>query len=417
MKIEQYSIGIGDRFGRQGVAQLSAFEKARAHGVEVVPVWNKSNREHTLVGTRPQDTREEADRAVKKLGWKPSYYVDADHIGIKTVEPFIASSNYFTLDVADFIGEVPADDDLKEFTQHWKKYLGTLRIPGVKDGFSVTSDTVASVGRKYLVAVQEAGKIYRYIAARKGVDKFITEVSTDEANMPQTPVELFFVLAALSREGVPLQTVAPKFSGEFLKGVDYVGDTAQFAKEFEQDLAVIAYAVNEFGLPDSLKISVHTGSDKFSIYPIINKAIKKSNAGLHLKTAGTTWLEEVIGLAKSGGNGLQIAKEVYAQSYKRYDEMEKPYHTVINIDYKKLPSADVVSKWSSEEFVGALRHDQSSPRYNNSFRQLIHIGYKVAAEMGTKFTDALDKSQNEIHEGVADNIYERHLRPIFLGND
>ena len=116
MKIEKYSIGIGDRFGHQGVAQLSAFIKAREHGVDVVPVWNKSNREHTLIGTQPGNTRIEADEAAATLGWKASYYVDADHIGIKTVDPFIGPSNYFTLDVADFIGEEPALDDLADFT-------------------------------------------------------------------------------------------------------------------------------------------------------------------------------------------------------------------------------------------------------------------------------------------------------------
>lgn len=197
MKIEKYSIGIGDRFGHQGLAQLSAFVKAREQGVEVVPVWNKSNREHMLIGTNPANTREEADQAVRKLGWMGAYYVDADHIGLKTVDLFIEPSNYFTLDVADFIGQKPDEGDLAEFTKRWIKYVGTLKVPGLKYGLQVTKETIASVGRKYLVAVKEAGKIYRYIAARKGKDNFITEVSTDETNTPQTPVELFFVLAAL----------------------------------------------------------------------------------------------------------------------------------------------------------------------------------------------------------------------------
>ena len=281
----------------------------------------------------------------------------------------------------------------------------------------VTKETITSVGKKYLVAVKEAGKIYRYVASRKGKDNFITEVSTDETNTPQTPVELFFILAALSKEGVPLQTVAPRFSGQFLKGVDYVGDLKQFDREFEQDVAAIAFAAKEFSLPESLKISVHSGSDKFSIYSIINRAIKKFNVGLHLKTAGTTWLEEVIGLATSGGNGLQIAKEIYAQSYLRFDELAKPYLTVIDIDRKKLPDPLKVKNWNSGEFVNALKHDQSCAQYNTSFRQLVHIGFKVAAEMGNRYTSALVASQKEINAGVTENIYERHLRPIFLGND
>ena len=417
MKIEKYSIGIGDRFGHQGVAQLSAFVKAREHGVDIVPVWNKSNREHTLIGTQPGNTRIEADEAAATLGWKASYYVDADHIGIKTVDPFIGPSNYFTLDVADFIGEEPALDDLADFTKYCGKFIGTLSIPGIKHGLDVTTETVVSVGKKYLNAVKEAGKIYRYIASRKGKENFITEVSTDETNTPQTPVELFFVLAALSREQVPLQTVAPKFTGQFLKGVDYVGDVAQFAREFEHDVAVIAHAIKEFGLPETLKISIHSGSDKYSIYPVINKTIKKFDAGLHLKTAGTTWLEEVIGLAKSGGDGLVVAKEIYAQSYLRFDELAKPYLTVIDIPMEKLPTPAVVNKWGSAEFVLALQHDPMCPQYSTAFRQLVHIGFKVAAEMGDRFTDLLDESAGIINNDVTENIYERHLRPIFLGND
>jgi hypothetical protein len=417
MKIEKYSMGIGDRFEHQGVAQLTAFAMAKEKGVEIVPVWNKSNREHTLIDTKPTNTRAEADTAVKKLGWKGSYYVDADHIGLKTVELFVAPSNYFTLDVADFIGIDPDIEDLANFTSQRSKYVGKLRVPGLKENLEVTKETIASVGRKYLVAVKEAGKIYRLIASRKGKDNFVTEVSMDETNTPQTAVELFFVLAALSHEGVPLQTIAPRFTGQFLKGVDYVGDIRQFAKEFEQDVAILAYAAQEFSLPESLKISVHSGSDKFSIYPIINQTIKKLNAGLHLKTAGTTWLEEVIGLAGSGGKGLQMAKEIYAQSYKRFEELAKPYLTVIDIDVKKLPDPQQVKNWSSNDFVSALKHDQSNGGYNSSFRQLIHIGFKIAAEMGDRFTNALIESQKEINAGVTENLYHRHIRPIFLNND
>ena len=417
MNIEKYSIGIGDRFGHQGVAQLEAFVKAREQGIDVVPVWNKSNREHMLIGTKPADTRIEADAAVKKLGWKGAHYVDADHIGVKTVDPFLGPSNYFTLDVADFIGQKPDDAALADFTNRWKKYIGTLRFPGLKEGLEVTKETITSVGRKYLVAVKEAGKIYRYIESKKGKGNFITEVSSDETNEPQTPVELFFILAALSDEGVPIQTVAPKFTGQFLKGIDYVGDLKQFAKELEQDVAAIALAIKEFSLPETLKISVHSGSDKFSIYPIINKTIKKFNAGLHLKTAGTTWLEEVIGLAKSGGSGLQIAKDIYQQSFQRFDELAKPYLTVIDIDPKKLPDPTKVRGWSSEDFVAALQHDQSKAQYNTSFRQLVHIGFKVAAEMGSRYTSALDESHKVINSGVTHNIYERHLKPIFLNHD
>ena len=91
MKIEKYSIGIGDRFGREGVPQLRALQKANAGRTPLVPVWNKSFREHSLIGTRPEDVRTEANEAVRASGWKGAYYVDADHVGMKTVDAFLAS--------------------------------------------------------------------------------------------------------------------------------------------------------------------------------------------------------------------------------------------------------------------------------------------------------------------------------------
>src|SRR6185437_9725016 len=112
---------------------------------------------------------------------------------------------------------------------------------------------------------------------------FITEVSMDETDLPQTPPELLVILAALADEKIPLQTIAPKFTGRFNKGVDYVGDVAGFEREFSQDLAVIAFAIERYGLPASLKLSVHSGSDKFSIYAPIRRALADFGAGLHIK--------------------------------------------------------------------------------------------------------------------------------------
>ena len=120
---------------------------------------------------------------------------------------------------------------------------------------------------------------------------------------------------------MPIQTIAPKFTGRFNKGVDYVGDLAQFEREFNDDLCVIAHAVKQYGLPANLKLSVHSGSDKFSIYPAIRRALAKHGAGVHVKTAGTTWLEEVIGLAEAGGAGLALAKEIYAEALSHMDEL------------------------------------------------------------------------------------------------
>jgi hypothetical protein len=416
MQIEKYSVGIGDRFGQEGSAQLRAFQKAEQQGAAIVPVWNKSFREHSLIGTSPGDVRLEADQAVRGTGWKHAYYVDADHIGMKTVDGFIASSNFFTLDVADFIGKPAPGPDIAAFVRDMASFRGSLRVPGLDGAFEVTDAVLEKIGRHYLGAVSEAGRTYRHIAAAKGVDNFVTEVSADETTEPQLPFELFFILGAIAREKIPVQTIAPKFSGKFLKGIDYIGDLATFEREFEADLAVIAHAVTVFGLPASLKLSVHTGSDKFSLYPIINRALRKRSAGLHLKTAGTTWLEEVIGVALSGASGLALVKRLYGQALSRFDELCKPYATVVEIDKGKLPAPATMQAWTAEELVNRLRHDQSCRDYSIDLRQLVHVSFKLAAEMGDEFRAALADAREVAGKCVTDNLYERHIRPLFVAS-
>ncbi len=414
MELGTYSLGIGDRFGRQGKAQLAALCRAAEAGVEVTPVWNKSHREHQIIGTAPSAVRQEADAATAALGWDRAYHVDADHIGLKTVDLFLESSDFFTLDVADAIG-APADpSSVDAFVNAMEGFSGKLEIPGIAACFDVGRTDIRGIAETFLYAVQEAGRLYRHIAMAKGSDGFITEVSMDETSAPQTPVELFFILAALAREGIPAQTIAPKFTGRFNKGVEYVGDTARFAAEFRDDICVIAHAVKAFGLPPDLKLSVHSGSDKFSLYPCIADAVRRSGAGLHLKTAGTTWLEELIGLACAGGEGLRIAQTVYRGAYDRFEPLCRPYAAVIAIDRNALPAPDVVDGWDGARFAAALRHDQACPEYNPHLRQLLHVGYKVAAELGERYTEALEAFEAEIAVNVTGNLLERHLKPLFL---
>ncbi len=413
MKIGKYSFGIGDRFNHEGVAQLKALINANSKGVEVIPVWNKSNREHNIVHSEPEGTRKEADEAIKSLNWNNQYFVDADHINLTNVDRFIQYSDFFTLDVAMYIGNPSPDEDVKDFKRSCLQFGSQVRVPGISDPVMITDELLNNVAAKYLAAVKEAGKIYRHIEAIKGPGNFVTEVSMDEVDEPQNPVDMFFILKMIADEKIPAQTIAPKFTGRFNKGVDYVGDVEQFAKEFEQDILVIDYAVNKFGLPDNLKLSVHSGSDKFTIYPVIARIIKKYNKGIHVKTAGTTWLEEVIGLALSGDEGLEVAKEVYLNALKRKEELCAPYADVININDSKLPSPEEVAGWTGEKFAETLRHIPGHKEYNPDFRQLIHVGYKVAAEMGDKYTGLLAKYSDIIGSCVEENIYERHLKRLF----
>ena len=415
LTLPRFSIGVGDRFAHQAKAQLAACMKAAEAGVEVAPVWNKSNREHTIIGSEPAQTRAAADEAVKELGYKGSYFLDADHINLKTVQRFLDPCDFFTLDVADRIGQPAEEDHVTAFIAAHPELVGAVTIPHIAEPFQTDKKFVEGVAHKFLAAVKHAGEIYRLLLETKGAGRFVPEVSMDETDYPQTPVELLIILAMISDEKIPIQTIAPKFTGRFNKGVDYVGDVAQFTKEFEEDLAAIAFAVKKYGLPANLKLSVHSGSDKFSIYKAIHDGVTKFNAGVHLKTAGTNWLEELIGLAESGGEGLAIAKEVYSEALAHKDELTAPYATVIDIDDSKLPSAAEVNGWSSQQYTAALRHDQKNSAYNPSFRQLLHVGFKIAAKLGPKYISALEANENVIARNVTENLYERHIRPVFLG--
>lgn len=415
LKLSKYSIGVGDRFAHQAKPQLEACMLALKQGVEVTPVWNKSNREHIIIGSEPGSAREAADAAVKALGWKRQYFCDADHINLNTVDRFLAPCDFYTIDVADYIGKATEGASIDDFCKRHPELVGTTQLQGTSESIRITPEMLRATAAKFLYAVQEAGKVYRKIEAAKGKGNFIAEVSMDETDAAQTPAELLMILAAVADGGIPIQTIAPKFSGRFNKGVDYVGDVTQFAREMDLDMAAIQHAVARYGLPAELKLSVHSGSDKFSIYPAIHASMKKFNAGVHLKTAGTNWLEELVGLAEAGGAGLALAKEIYAEAYAHRDELCVPYATVIDIDPARLPKAKVVNDWSSAQYTAALRHNEADPAYNASLRQLLHVGFKIAAKMGRRYLDLLEANEAVIAQNVKENLYKRHIAPVFLG--
>lgn len=403
---------MGDRFAHQAKAQLSAVIEAEKKGFSITPVWNKSNREHTTIGSQPADTRNAVDAALKEMGWNKPYFIDADHINLDNVEKFMDSSDFFTIDVASYIGKQGDCAEKETFLKKMESYVGSFSIPGIAKQITVSREQLQNITSQYLYAACMAGETYKKIVAAKGEGNFITEVSMDEVPNPQTPVELFFILAMLAHYNVPAQTIAPKFTGRFNKGVDYVGDTKAFAEEFEANLMVIDFAIAKFGLPAELKLSVHSGSDKFSIYDPIRDLTQKHNKGFHLKTAGTTWLEEVIGLALAGGEALDFVKKLYAKALENVEKLCAPYADVIDIDENQLPSAETVNKWSNEDFANALRHIPEHPLYNPNMRQLVHVGYKLAADEIDKYNELLKQNAEIVGKCVYENIYERHLKRL-----
>ncbi|QDU97064.1 tagaturonate epimerase family protein [Lignipirellula cremea] len=412
-KLSKYSVGVGDRFAHQAKPQLRAFMQAAKMGVEVTPVWNKSHREHTTVGSMPDSTRRAASAAVSALGFQGAWFVDADHINLQTVDDYTRACDFFTIDVADSIGRAARESDVAAFVKRHADLVGETRLPGMEP-VQASEAEVAAIAAHYLLATQKAGEVYRRIMLRKGAGNFLVEVSLDETNQPQSPFELLVILAALADQRIPLQTIAPKFTGRFNKGVDYTGDVEQFEREFNNDLAVLAHAVQRYGFPAELKLSVHSGSDKFSLYGPIRRALQRTGAGLHLKTAGTTWLEEIIGLAEAGGQGLKLAKEIYLQAFRQREELCAPYAAVIDINTAFLPLPEDVREWKSSEFLAALRHDPQNPSYNPNFRQLLHVSYKVAAALGNRLHEMLEGCGETIGRNVTQNLFERHIRRLFI---
>lgn len=410
----KYSMGIGDRFGHQGHAQINAIIEASNIGVDITPVWNKSEREHLIIGTHPSDVRKEADKAARDSGFHRSYFVDADHIRFDSVDRFIESSDFFTIDVASYIDKRAEDDDIEKFTKESSEFSKGFHIPGIRENLKCPVPEIKKIAEKYLFAAHKAGMIYRKIRDRKPAGSFITEISMDEVEYPQSPVELFFILKMLGDEKIPLQTIAPKFTGKFNKGVDYSGDLKKFAQNFEEDILVTNYAIKEFGLPSDLKLSVHSGSDKFSIYPVIRKIIKKHDKGIHIKTAGTTWLEEVIGLAIAGGYGLDFVKDIYIKSLSNISELCAPYAGVTDIKVSALPSAKEISGWDSRKFAMSINHEDGNMDYNPDMRQLMHIAYRLAAEKADVFSELLKDHEDIISQRVSDNIYKKHICRLFI---
>ncbi len=410
MQLSRFSIGTGDRFGLEGEAQIAAFKELRAHGGEADIVWNKSNREHVIIGSSPADQAAAAAAAIQRTGWDGRWFVDADHITLKTVDWFIPHCNFFTIDVAEAIGKKASAEARAAYLERAKFLLeeGAAPVP-------VTQVDIETVADKFLASVQEAGTTYRYIAAKKPNDSFVVELSMDETDAPQTPAQVAAILVAVAAENIPLATFAPRFPGKFLKGIDYVGDVAEFLSAFEAETRIVLWASEKLGLPKGLKLSVHTGSDKFKLYKGIHEILVRLGAGVHLKTAGTTWLEEIVGLAEAGGDGLTLAKRVYAAAYARIDELVAPYANVVEIDRARLPRPEDVAAWDSATFVHALRHEPGSSTMQSDMRQLMHVGFKVAAEMGKEYTDALLEYRESVARNVQRNLYARHLLPLILG--
>jgi hypothetical protein len=408
MRLPRFTFGIGDRFACSGRAQLRAFPRIDG----IAPVWNKSWREHRLIGSEPATVRAAAAAAVAAEGWTGPWFVDADHVGAEALPRFAPHCDFFTLDVAEAMGRRAGPEAVAAFLDRHGDLATTVGWPGMERTLTITRDELAAAAARVLDAAMQAVTLHRQLEALRPDGAYAVEVSLDETDEVQGPAEIVAVLAVLADAGISADTIAPRFPGRFNKGVDYVGDVTAFAQSFAADAAAAAWASTRLGMRNQTRLSVHSGSDKFAIYPAIRAAVTRLGTGLHLKTAGTTWLAEVEGLALAGREGLELAQRIYAGAYAGLAEMVAPYAPVVDISVARLPAPALVANWDGRRFAAALHHDAACPEFNRDFRQLIHVGFPVAARLGGAFTAARRRCADIIDPVVTDNLSARHLRQL-----
>lgn len=335
------SFGVGDRLGLACPGHIRVFRKYDARPVFV----QQSIRELDLTGRTYEDVLDAATFSVFREGYKDGFGADGDHLKKPEDIAYALSLGFtmITLDLSDHIGSGAAGDrsDIRDL------YLN--KRFDVEEGLSITytEETLARCVAMYGEAISFAAKMYERFLADGTYDADF-EISIDETSVPTTPNEHFFVASELLRRGVRFATIAPRFTGEFQKGIDYIGDLAAFTR----DVDAHAKIARHFGY----KLSIHSGSDKFRVFPAIGE---KTREVFHVKTAGTNWLEAMRICAEKDP---ALYRNAHRYALKSFRDATKYYH--VTTDLSKIPDIDPMPDSALPSLFG--RPDA---------RQLIHITY------------------------------------------
>lgn len=374
------SFGFGDRLGLATSGHIASVK-----GTKFAPIFaQQSVRENTRTGRTPQQVMDDAKRAVDAAKWDAPWGADADHL--KTVDdipPFIAAGyTFFTVDPGEHVDNAADTDSVEALKQkvaslNWDE-LSALYLSG--DGeqtwgrFEAESLMRATV--KYGRAIQHAVSMFKRLSELK--ETFDFEVSVDETDSPTTPLEHFFIANELTRKGVKFTSLAPRFIGRFEKGVDYIGDLNALDIELSKHAAVTAH----FG---TYKLSLHSGSDKFSVYPLV---AKHWGERIHVKTAGTSYLEALRVLAK---HEPDLFVKIYALGRERYETDKKTYH--VSAELNLLPNTD----------------DLPSLLEDFHAREVLHVTFGSAlSQFGVELKAALVKHDDAYFDGLKAH-FGKHL--------
>jgi len=413
VQIPSYSFGFGDRFSLHGNAFISAIQEMEIEDKNIFPVWNKSHTEFHRTGDSPQQMKDTIEHFCVSANWQGKFAQDADHVTLENIDEYVNTCDYFTIDVSGFIRKLAHYDEMDTFIKSNQKYIGRLEVPGMKDSFQVFENVITSYAGMYLLAAKKAGELYQYILEKRKGKPFITEISMDEVNYSHSPLELFFILNALAFYKVDFQLISPKFIGRFNKNIEYVGKVEQFEAELDMYMLIMKFAIQEFGLNKSLKLSLHTGSDKFSIFPIIKKMLKKHNSGIHIKTSGIGWLTSLSVIGKKGKTELDLIKSFYQDAYHNFSDIITHFDKVTDINKNNLPEIDQVMHWNGEDFEEALTISASNKKYNPTFRQFMSCAYGVVDKNSEVYKKVVNENIEEINEQIKTELVASYLKPLF----
>ncbi len=336
------SFGFGDRLGLATPGHIAAIK-----GTGFAPIFaQQSVRENARTGRTPQQVIDDARRAVDSAGWDAPWGADADHLKmVDDLPPFVAAGyTFFTVDPGAYVDNAADADPLTVLHEkgkglNWDELSSLYLHTNDDTGFGgFDSETLLRAAVKYGMAIQHAARMYQRLSDMKDVFDF--EISVDETDSPTTPLEHFYIASELIRLGVRFTSLAPRFIGRFEKGVDYIGDLAALDLELAKHSAVTA----RFG---SYKLSLHSGSDKFSVYPLIAKHWGKR---IHIKTAGTSYLEALRALAMSEP---ELFRRILALGLECYPTDRRTYH--VSADVTKVPNdcelADLLDNFHAREVL------------------------------------------------------------------
>ena len=374
------SFGFGDRLGLATSGHIVAVK-----GTKFAPIFaQQSVRENARTGRTPQQVMDDARRAVESAGWDAPWGADADHL--KTVDdlpPFVAAGyTFFTVDPGAYVDNAADADSLPVLKE---KARGAdldqlsawyLRLAGKQPWGEFDPEKLFRAEVKYGRAIKHTVEMYRRLSDMK--DAFDFEVSVDETDSPTTPLEHFFIASELTRQGVIFTSLAPRFIGRFEKGVDYIGDLSALDAEMAKHASVTAH----FG---TYKLSLHSGSDKFSVYPLI---VKYWGERLHVKTAGTSYLEALRTLAVTEP---ALFKRIWELGLERYPTDRATYH--VSAQVGKVPSGGTLP---------ALLDDFHA-------REILHVTFGSALTVfGVEMKAALVKHAN-VYSANLQTHFCKHL--------